>query len=57
MIETVKQSVLAIFNDRKGISSLEYGVLAVGIVTAVGLAAVTVGTKLTSVFAGIVTSL
>jgi Flp pilus assembly pilin Flp len=43
--------------DRKGISSLEYGVLAVGIVAAVAAGAVLVGTRLTAVFGAIVKEL
>ncbi len=36
--------------DRKGISALEYGVLAVGILGAVSVGAVAVGGKLTTLF-------
>ena len=43
--------------DRKGISSLEYGVLAVGIVAAVALGAGLVGDQLKIVFDNIVLSL
>jgi Flp pilus assembly pilin Flp len=43
--------------NRKGISSLEYGVLAVGIVAAVALGAGLVGDQLKIVFDNIVLSL
>ena len=43
--------------DRTGISSLEYGVLAVGIVAAVAAGAILVGTQMTSLFGDIVTQL
>jgi Flp pilus assembly pilin Flp len=43
--------------DRKGISSLEYGVLAVGIVAAVAAGAVLVGGQMTVLFGDIVTKL
>lgn len=49
--------VRVVLSDRKGISSLEYGVLAVGIVAAVAAGAVTVGNQMTTVFASIVTAL
>lgn len=53
----IKAEIEAALSDRKGISSLEYGVLAVGIVAAVAAGAVTVGTRMTAVFAQIVTEL
>jgi Flp pilus assembly pilin Flp len=53
MLSLFNQMVLAVVRDRKGISSLEYGVLAVGIVAVVAAAAVTLGGKLTTVFTNI----
>jgi Flp pilus assembly pilin Flp len=40
--------------DRKGISALEYGVLAVGILAAVSAGAILIGTRITGLFASIV---
>lgn len=42
--------LFALLKDRKGVSSLEYAVLAVGIVAAVAAAAVTLGGQVTAVF-------
>lgn len=42
--------LFALLRDRKGVSSLEYAVLAVGIVAAVAAAAVTLGGQVTAVF-------
>jgi Flp pilus assembly pilin Flp len=37
----------------KGVTAIEYALLAVGIAAAVGVAALALGTKITSTFAGI----
>lgn len=49
--------LFALLTDRKGVSSLEYAVLAVGIVAAVAAGALTVGGDLTKVFTNIGTEL
>ena len=43
MLEFVKVRLRSLIADRKGISSLEYAVMAVGIVGTVALAATTLG--------------
>ena len=40
-------------NDRKGVTALEYAVLAAGLVVAIAASATTLGGKLTSTFARI----
>ncbi len=57
MIAVIRQLLLAVLHDRKGVSALEYGALAVGIVLAVATAAVTLGGKLTTLFTTIGSSL
>ena len=39
--------------DRKGVTAMEYGVIAAGIVIAVAAAAVTLGSKITALFTAI----
>ncbi len=53
MLSLLKDHVLAVLHDRKGVTALEYGVLAAGIVIAVATAAVTLGTDLTSLFTSV----
>jgi Flp pilus assembly pilin Flp len=57
MLTLVKQHVLAVLKDRKGVTALEYGVLAAGIVAVVAIAAVALGSNLTSLFSRIDSSL
>lgn len=57
MNSVVVRLLAATLNDRRGVSALEYGALAVGIVLAVATAAVTLGDKLTALFTTIGTSL
>ena len=51
------EKIRAVKEDAKGVTALEYGVLAAGIVVAVAAAALLVGNQLTALFAGIVNSL
>ncbi len=51
MIKQLLQRYLGpVMSEKDGVSSLEYAVLAVGIVIVVATAAVTLGTKVTDVF-------
>jgi Flp pilus assembly pilin Flp len=50
MLDKIVGTVRAVAHDRKGVSSLEYGILAVAIVGAVATAALTLATDLTSLF-------
>ena len=47
MLQIVTLALKRVLQDRKGISAMEYTVLAVGIVAAVAGAAVTLGGKIT----------
>jgi Flp pilus assembly pilin Flp len=47
MLQIVTLAFKRVLQDRKGISAMEYTVLAVGIVAAVATAAVTLGGKIT----------
>ncbi|MDA8249014.1 MAG: Flp family type IVb pilin [Rhodospirillales bacterium] len=51
------RQTLAALKDRKGVTALEYGVLAVGIVLVVATAAAALGTKLNTVFGTVGTAL
>ena len=57
MFSLLVQQVRAVLKDPKGVSALEYGALAVGVVLAVAAAAVTLGGKLTTLFGTIGSSL
>jgi pilus assembly protein Flp/PilA len=46
MLDRLMVKLVAVLNDRKGISALEYGILAAGIIGVVATAAATVGTDL-----------
>lgn len=56
MLDTYK-ILFAVLKDRKGVTALEYGVLAAGIVIAVAVAALALGSKLTTLFTTIGSSL
>lgn len=49
--------VAPVLNDKDGVSSLEYAVLAVGIVLVVAVAATTLGGKVSTIFGTIGSSL
>ena len=57
MIKQVVQKVRSLVDDEKGVSALEYAVLAVGIVLAVVAAAASLGGKVSGLFAQIGSSL
>jgi len=48
MLQIVTFALKRVLQDRKGISAMEYTVLAVGIVAAVAAAAVTLGTSIST---------
>jgi Flp pilus assembly pilin Flp len=50
MLSVVMQRVLAVFGDRKGVTALEYGVLAAAIIAVVAATVFTLGTKLEAAF-------
>lgn len=55
MLNFVKLRLFALMTDRKGISSMEYAVLAVGIVAAVAVAAGTLGNSVSTLFGKLAT--
>jgi Flp pilus assembly pilin Flp len=57
MLDKMLGNVLAVVYDRKGVSSLEYGILAVAIVGAVATAALTLTTDLTDLFTSVATAI
>jgi Flp pilus assembly pilin Flp len=50
MLSVVMQRVLAVFGDRKGVTALEYGVLAAAIIAVVAATVFAIGTKLYDAF-------
>jgi pilus assembly protein Flp/PilA len=50
MLSVVMQRVLAVFGDRKGVTALEYGVLAAAIIAVVAATVFAIGTKLNDAF-------
>ena len=46
--------ILATFRNRKGVTAAEYAVLAVGVVVAVGTAAATLGTTISTKFGNLI---
>lgn len=57
MLDKIVGPVGAVAHDRKGVLSLDYGILAVAIVGAVATAALTVGTDLTNLFDSVATAI
>jgi len=57
MLDRVMIKLFAALNDRKGISALEYGILAAGIIGVVATAAATLGSDLASLLDAIGTKL
>jgi Flp pilus assembly pilin Flp len=57
MLSNTRVLLAAMLKDRKGISSLEYAVLAAGILGVLATAVGTVGTQITTIFATIVSEL
>ncbi|MGD0103366.1 MAG: hypothetical protein ABSC06_04935 [Rhodopila sp.] len=57
MILNMLMMMTALLRDRKGVSSLEYVVLAVGIIGAVSVGATNLGTTLTAAFTTLVADL
>ena len=53
MLEFAKLRLKALIGDRRGISSLEYAVMAVGIVGAVATAAITLGADIATALTNI----
>jgi Flp pilus assembly pilin Flp len=53
MLDKIVGTVRAMAYDRKGVSSLEYGILAVAIVGAVATASLTLATDLNSLFSSV----
>ncbi len=57
MLQFMIYRLTAVLDDRKGISALEYGILAAAIIGAVGAAATTIGTDLPLIFAKVTAAL
>jgi pilus assembly protein Flp/PilA len=54
MLQYISSMVVVALQDRKGITAMEYGILAAAILGAVATAATTIGTDLTALFAKII---
>jgi Flp pilus assembly pilin Flp len=50
MLTLVKQHVLAVLKDRKGVTALEYGVLAAGIIAVIAAVIFLIGSNLSNIF-------
>ena len=50
MLSVLKQHVLAVLGDRKGVTALEYGVLAAGIIAVISATIFVIGGNLEKVF-------
>lgn len=57
MLPKTKNALLALLADRKGVTAMEYGVIAAAIVLAVVAGLATMGGKLTTLFSSISGSL
>ena len=57
MLTYAMQLMRATLRDRAGVSSLEYGVLAIGIIAAVATGVVALGTDLNSLFTAVGTAI
>lgn len=57
MIRYVLNTLTAAIKDRKGVTALEYGVLAVAIIGGVSVAATSLGTSLSGLFSRVGASL
>ena len=57
MLHTLFVMLSAVLNDRKGVSSLEYAILAFGVIAAVTTALTGFGTALSGIFHNIITDL
>lgn len=53
MLTLVKQHVLAVLKDRKGVTALEYGVLAAGIIAVIAAVIFLIGSNLSGIFVDI----
>ncbi|HET8995355.1 MAG TPA: Flp family type IVb pilin [Acetobacteraceae bacterium] len=47
------QTALAALKDRKGVTALEYGVLAAGIIAVIAAVVFTIGSNLTTIFSDV----
>ena len=50
LLECLKADLTRVMADRKGVTALEYGVIAAGIVAVVAVAATALGTRLSTLF-------
>jgi Flp pilus assembly pilin Flp len=57
MVKNMRVILTAALKDRKGVSALEYGILAAAVLGVVGAAATTMGTELTKIFAVVTSAL
>ena len=57
MLTYVTQIALAALKDRKGVTALEYGVLAAGIIAVIATVVFTIGTTLSTMFTNVSTKI
>ena len=57
MLTYALQTALAALKDRKGVTALEYGVLAAGIIAVIATVVFTIGKNLNTMFSTVSTSL
>ena len=57
MLTYVTQIALAALKDRKGVTALEYGVLAAGIIAVIAAVVFTIGSNLNSMFGTVSTKI
>ena len=53
MLTYMLQNALAALKDRKGVTALEYGVLAAGIIAVIATVVFTIGSNLTTIFSDV----
>lgn len=53
----VKHRITAALNDRRGLTAMEYGVMAVGIVLTLSVAAAALGTNISTLYTNLATYL
>lgn len=57
MLTYMLQNALAALKDRKGVTALEYGVLAAGIIAVIATVVFTIGSNLESMFSNVSTKI
>ena len=57
MLEMTKQQITNVLNDKKGLTAVEYGVMATAIILAIVTVVGTIGTNLSTQFAAVAKAL